>query len=269
MALSVNSNISSLNAQRQLARSTSELSVSYERLSSGKRINSAKDDAAGLQISSRLTSQINGLNQASRNANDAISLSQTAEGALDEYTNTVQRMRTLAVQSSNGSNTDNDRLALDAEYTELENELVRIASQTSFGGVSLLDGTYSASFQIGADASQTISISITDNFATTVGTAGGITDFATAQTAIIKMDSALATVNGARADLGAKQNRFSSVIRSNDNTAQNVSASRSRIEDTDYAKESAMLAKNSVLQQASSSMLAQANQQPQIALSLL
>jgi flagellin len=178
-------------------------------------------------------------------------------------------MRTLAVQSSNGSNTDNDRLALDSEYTELENELVRIASQTSFGGVSLLDGTYSASFQIGADAGQTISISITENFSGTVGTAGGITDFATAQAAIIKMDSALAVVNDARADLGAKQNRFSSVIRSNDNTAQNVSASRSRIEDTDYAKESAMLAKNSVLQQASSSMLAQANQQPQIALSLL
>lgn len=269
MALSVNSNISSLNAQRQLSRSTSELTVSYERLSSGKRINSAKDDAAGLQISSRLTSQINGLNQASRNANDAISLSQTAEGALDEYTNTVQRMRTLAVQSSNGSNTDTDRVALNAEYTELENELIRIASQTSFGGVSLLDGTYSANFQIGADASQTISISITDDFSGTVGTAGGVTDFATAQAAILKMDSALAVVNGARADLGAKQNRFSSVIRSNDNTAQNVSASRSRIEDTDYAKESAQLARNSVLQQASSSMLAQANQQPQIALSLL
>lgn len=269
MALIVNSNISSLNAQRQLTNSTNELGVSYERLSSGKRINSAKDDAAGLQISSRLTAQVNGLNQASRNANDGISLAQTAEGALDEYTNTLQRMRTLAVQSSNGSNTAADRGALDSEYTELEAELVRIASQTSFGGVSLLDGTYSANFQVGADASQTISISITANFATTVGTAGDITSFANAQTAILKMDSALAAVTDARADLGAKQNRFSSVIRSNDNTAQNVSASRSRIEDADYAKESAMLARNSVLQQASSSMLAQANQQPQIALSLL
>ena len=269
MALSVNSNISSLNAQRQLSRSTNDLSISYERLSSGKRINSAKDDAAGLQISSRLTSQINGLNQASRNANDAISLSQTAEGALDEYTNTVQRMRTLAVQASNGSNNDDDRIALNKEYTELENELVRIASQTSFGGVSLLDGTYTQSFQVGADKGQIIEIKITTNFASTVGTATGLTSFANAQTAITKMDSALGVVNGARADLGAKQNRFSSVIRSNDNTAQNVSASRSRIEDTDYAAESAMLARNSVLQQASSSMLAQANQQPQIALSLL
>lgn len=269
MALVVNSNISSLNAQRQLSNSTNELSISYERLSSGKRINSAKDDAAGLQIVSRLSAQVNGLNQASRNANDGISLAQTAEGALDEYTNTLQRMRTLAVQSSNGSNTDTDRLALDAEYTELENELIRIASQTSFGGVNLLDGTYSANFQIGADASQTISVSIPENFATTVGVATSVTSFATAQAGILKMDSALAAVTSSRADLGAKQNRFSSVIRSNDNTAQNVSASKSRIEDADYAKESAQLARNSVLQQASSSMLAQANQQPQIALSLL
>jgi flagellin len=269
MALVVNSNISSLNAQRQLSNSTNELSTSYERLSSGKRINSAKDDAAGLQISSRLTAQVNGLNQASRNANDAISLAQTAEGALDEYTNTIQRMRTLAVQSSNGSNTTADRTALNAEYTELELELVRIASSTSFGGVDLLDGTYNAQFQVGADASQTISVSIGTNFATIVGTTGGVSTFTTAQNAIITMDSALALVTGVRADLGAKQNRFSSVIRSNDNTAQNVSASRSRIEDADYAKESAQLARNSVLQQASSSMLAQANQQPQIALSLL
>jgi len=269
MALSVNINVSSLNAQRQLALSTNSLSTSYERLSSGKRINSAKDDAAGLQISSRLTSQINGLNQASRNANDAISLSQTAEGALDEYTNTVQRMRTLAVQASNGSNTDADRTALDKEFGELELELQRIASQTSFGGVSLLDGAYDESFQVGADSGQLIAVKISTDFSTVVGTGGSLTGFTEAQQAISDLDSALSTVTGARADLGAKQNRFNSVIRSNDNTAQNVSASRSRIEDTDYALESAQLARNSVLQQASSSMLAQANQQPQIALSLL
>lgn len=269
MALIVNSNVASLNAQRQLTRSTNELDVSYERLSSGKRINSAKDDAAGLQISSRLSAQVNGLNQASRNANDGISLAQTAEGALDEYTNTIQRLRTLAVQSSNGSNTSADRIALDAEFSELEQELIRIASQTSFGGVNLLDGTYSAHFQVGANASQTISISIPTNFATIVGTTGGVTTFDDSQAAILKADSALAAVTSARADLGAKQNRFSSVIRSNDNTAQNLSASRSRIEDTDYAKESAILARNNILQQASSSILAQANQQPQIALSLL
>ncbi|MBA6253861.1 MULTISPECIES: flagellin [unclassified Colwellia] len=267
MALSVNSNIASLNSQRQLSKATNDLGTSYERLSSGKRINSAKDDAAGLQISSRLTAQVNGLNQGSRNANDGISLAQTAEGALDEVTNTLQRMRTLAVQSSNGSNSTADRTALNNEYTELENEIVRIASQTSFGGVALLDGTYSAEFQVGADANQVISVSMDTDFSGL--TTGGIDSAVNAQAAITLMDTALATTTSSRADLGAKQNRFSSAIRSNDNTAQNVAASRSRIEDTDYAAESAILAKNSVLQQASSSMLAQANQQPQIALSLL
>jgi flagellin len=267
MALSVNSNVASLNSQRQLSKSTNDLATSYERLSSGKRINSAKDDAAGLQISSRLTAQVNGLNQGSRNANDGISLSQTAEGALDEVTNTLQRMRTLAVQSSNGSNSTADRTALNNEYTELENEIIRIASQTSFGGVALLDGTFSTEFQVGADANQVISVSMSQDFSALV--TGGVDTAANAQTAITQMDTALATTTSSRADLGAKQNRFSSAIRSNENTAQNVSASRSRIEDTDYAKESAILAKNSVLQQASSSMLAQANQQPQIALSLL
>ncbi|MEY8200236.1 MAG: flagellin [Colwellia sp.] len=268
MALSVNSNVASLNSQRQLSKATSDLSTSYERLSSGKRINSAKDDSAGLQISSRLTSQINGLNQGSRNANDGISLAQTAEGALDEVTSTLQRMRTLAVQSANGSNSTADRTALDTEFTELEAEITRIASQTSFGGVALLDGTYSAEFQVGADANQVISVSMATDFSG-VGTAGDVTTAANAQTAIAALDTALATTTSARSDLGSKQNRFSSAIRSNDNTAQNVSASRSRIEDTDYAKESAIMARNSVLQQASSSMLAQANQQPQIALSLL
>jgi len=267
MALSVNSNIASLNSQRQLANATNELGTSYERLSSGKRINSAADDSAGLQISSRLTSQINGLNQGSRNANDGISLAQTAEGALDEVTNTLQRMRTLSVQSANGSNSAADRTALNTEFSELEAEIQRIASQTSFGGVALLDGTYSAEFQVGADANQVISVSMAQDFSV-VG-AGDISTAAGAQTSITTLDAALATTTAARSDLGSKQNRFSSAIRSNDNTAQNVSASRSRIEDTDYAAESATLARNSVIQQASSSMLAQANQQPQIALSLL
>jgi len=267
MALSVNSNIASLNSQRQLSNATTNLGTSYERLSSGKRINSAKDDAAGLQIASRLTAQINGLNQGSRNANDGISLAQTAEGALEEVTNTIQRMRTLAVQSANGSNNAADRTALNLEFTELENELTRIASQTSFGGVKLLDSTFSAAFQVGADANQRIDVSVATNFATVA--AGDISTAAGAQTAIAAMDVSLASTTAARADLGAKQNRFGSAIRSNDNTAQNVAASRSRVEDTDYARESAQLAKNSVLQQAASSMLAQANQQPQIALSLL
>ena len=165
MALVVNSNVQSLNSQRQLSSATNDLAGNFERLSSGKRINSAKDDAAGLQISSRLTSQINGLNQASRNANDGISLAQTAEGALDEYTNNLQRMRTLAVQSANGSNSDADRTALNAEFSELELELTRISEQTTFAGEELLDASFIAKdFQIGADGGQTITVSIGQDF---------------------------------------------------------------------------------------------------------
>ncbi len=271
MALVVNSNVASLNSQRQLAGSTNSLSTNFERLSSGKRINSAKDDAAGLQISSRLTAQINGLNQASRNANDGISLAQTAEGALDEYTNTLQRMRTLSVQSLNGSNSNADRTALNSEFSELELELTRISTDTGFAGEKLLNGTYTSKFfQVGADAGQRIEISIGKNFAAnSVLSTVGISAASMASRALGKIDTALASINSTRADLGAKQNRFASVVRSNDNTSQNLSASRSRIEDTDYAAESAALARSTVLQQASSSMLAQANQQPQIALSLL
>lgn len=281
MALYVNTNVASLNSQRVMSRSTDELQTSYERLSSGLRINSAKDDAAGLQISSRLTAQINGLNQGARNANDGISLAQTAEGALDEYTNILQRMRTLSVQASNGSNSSSDRVALDSEYQQLKKELVRIGNDTEFGGVKLLNGTYNDKFQIGANAGQTISITIGVDFATGTDAAGGvsaialsntaigITTFASAQTQISAVDSLIQSVNSVRADLGARQNRFSSVIRSQNNTAQNLTASRSRITDADYAAETATLARNTVLQQAASSMLSQANQQPQIALSLL
>ena len=273
MALVVNSNIASLNSQRALNNSTNSLTINFERLSSGKRINSAKDDAAGLQISARLTSQINGLNQATRNANDGISLAQTAEGALDEYTNALQRMRTLSIQSANGSNSDSDRTALDAEFQELSGELTRISDQASFGGENLLNGTYTGKdFQIGADGGQVIRLSLPTDFDATSMLSAATTTISSivrATSAVGLIDGALAKVNSSRADLGAKQNRFSSVIRSNDNTAQNLSASRSRVMDTDYAAESAALAKSSVLQQASSSMLAQANQQPQIALSLL
>src|SRR5690554_5501175 len=161
MALTVNSNIASLNAQRNLGTSTSNLSTSLERLASGSRINSAKDDAAGLQISNRLTSQINGLNVAVKNANDGISIAQTAEGALQESTNILQRMRDLALQSANGSNSDAERKALNAEVGQLKNELDRISKTTTFGGKNLLDGTFgSASFQVGAAANETISMSI-------------------------------------------------------------------------------------------------------------
>ena len=160
MALYVNTNVSSLNAQRQLMNSGNALDQSFQRLSSGLRINSAADDAAGLQISDRLQSQINGLNQGNRNANDGISLAQTAEGAMDEITGMFQRMRTLAQQASNGSNTDEDRLAIQEEIRQLSSEVNRVATDTTFGGQNLLDGSYEASFQVGADAVQTIDFSM-------------------------------------------------------------------------------------------------------------
>jgi flagellin len=271
MAVYVNTNVASINAQRNLSNSTNDLQTSFQRLSSGKRVNSAADDAAGLQIGSRLTAQINGLNQGARNANDGISLAQTAEGALEESTSMLQRMRVLALQSANGSNTDADRAALQSEFSELQTEIDRIASDTTFGGVNILDGTYNQNFQVGADANQNINVTIGTNMNTTgLGVNGdSVSTAAGAQTAVTNLDSALSTVNSMRADLGAKQNRFSSTIRNLNSIAENVSASRSRIMDADFAMESASLARNQVLQQASSSMLSQANQQTQIAMSLV
>lgn len=271
MALYVNTNVASINSQRNLSNSTNALSTSFQRLSSGLRVNSAADDAAGLQIGTRLEAQVNGLNQGARNANDGISMAQTAEGALAETTSMLQRMRVLALQSANGSNTASDRAALDKEYTELELEIDRIASDTTFGGTNLLDGTLTGvAFQVGPDAGQQISVGITANMdSATLSAAGDISTSDGAQSAITRVDNALAAVNDVRADLGAKVNRFSSTIRNLTNIAENVSASKSRIMDTDFAAESAALARNQVLQQASSSMLSQANQQPQIALSLL
>lgn len=293
MALYVNTNVSSLNAQNQMMKSGNTLDTAYERLSSGLRINSAKDDAAGLQISDRLTSQINGLNQAVRNANDGISLAQTAEGAMDETTNMLQRMRTLAVQSANGSNTDEDRVALQQEVDQLAKEINRVASTTTFGGQNILDGTYTGSFQVGADANQTISFSMTStggSGSVDLSSMGGFTvsglgqgaaaaditsanlsisSAASAQSVIAAMDKMIAAVDSKRAELGAVQNRFSSTISNLSNISENVSAARSRIRDTDFAQETAKLTSAQILQQASSSILAQANQRPQTALSLL
>ena len=286
MALYVNTNTSSLNAQNQLMKSGNTLDTAYQRLSSGLRINSASDDAAGLQISNRLTSQINGLNQAVRNANDGISLAQTAEGAMDETTNMLQRMRTLAVQSANGSNTDKDRLALQQEMEALGKEINRVAETTTFGGQNLLDGTYTGTFQVGADANQTISFSmgtIGSNGSISVASAGGFTVSGLGQAATVSgltstsisissadnAQSMIAAIDSKRAELGAVQNRFSSTISNLSNISENVSAARSRIRDTDFATETASLTSAQILQQASSSILAQANQRPQTALSLL
>jgi flagellin len=321
MALYVNTNVSSLNAQRQLSNSANSLDTSFKRLSSGFRINSASDDSAGMQISNRLTGQINGLNQGIRNANDGISLAQTAEGALDETTQMFQRVRTLAQQASNGSNTDEDRLAIQEEIRSLSEEVNRVAADTTFGGQNLLDGTYDANFQVGADAAQTISFSMKSvggtansvatnggftlsgiagiasavtgnalssaslggNISTTVGaspsslsfsgvfTASGISvsSQANAQAVMAGMDALIAVVDKKRAELGAVQNRFQSTIRNQANVAENLSAAQSRIRDTDFAQETANLTKMQILQQASSSILSQANQRPQVALSLL
>jgi flagellin len=274
MALFVNSNISALNAQRQLINSGKSLDTSFQRLSSGLRINSAADDAAGLQISNRLTSQIQGLDQAIRNANDGISLSQVAEGAMDEITTALQRIRTLSVQSQNGINSSGDRLALQKEVSALKTEISRIATTTQFGGVKVLDGNYSSTFLVGANAGQKISVNI-QRTGGGYGASGlnlatlSIATLTGASSALTKIDSAISIIDSKRADLGAIQNRFQSTIRNLSNIVENVSGARSRIRDTDFAKETAELTRSQILQQASTTILSQANQRPQSALSLL
>lgn len=274
MSLYVNTNVSSLNAQRQMFNSGNALTTAFERLSSGFRINSAADDAAGLQISDRMTSQIMGLDQAVRNANDGISLAQTAEGAMQEITVALQRIRVLAIQSQNGINSSSDRLALQKEVSALKTEISRISTTTQFAGVDILNGGYSASFLVGANAGQTIGVNISRTggfgFSGLVGnsdTSVLTSDLASA--ALTAVDSAISIVDAKRADLGAIQNRFQSTIRNLSNISENVSAARSRIRDTDFATETAELTRNQILQQASSTILSQANQRPQAALSLL
>ncbi|NLD14558.1 MAG: flagellin [Gammaproteobacteria bacterium] len=398
MALSVNTNVASLNTQRNLSNSSNALGTSLQRLSTGSRINSAKDDAAGLQIANRLTSQINGMGVAVKNSNDGISMAQTAEGALEQSTTILQRMRDLALQSANGSNSPEERKALHAEVNELKKELDRIANTTSFGGKKLLDGSFgTATFQVGAAANETISVrldemstkamragytsgtasldnaasgtpaSFTAGKATTTGTiavtvnadgwteprvysakievgdteaqataklatlindanigisafkldtpsgslelvsvkglasaqaavapdavfvglgASGTTPAATgavdktvkdvdintvkgSQEALIIVDAAIQKIDAQRADLGAVQNRFENTIQNLQNIQENVSAARGRIQDTDFAAETATLSKNQIMQQAGTAILAQANQLPQAVLSLL
>ncbi|MFM5090432.1 flagellin [Aeromonas caviae] len=295
MSMYISTNVSSLNAQRNLANSSKSLDTSYTRLASGLRINSAKDDAAGLQISNRMTSQINGLDQGNRNANDGISVSQTAEGALDEVTSMLQRIRTLAQQSANSTNSVEDRNSLQKEVDQLSSEIDRIADDTTFAGTKLLDGNYKGSFQVGADANQVITFDLNTNgtagvgfniagIATKAGTsaifapgAGNIkvsgaddaTGISNAQNVLGGVDKMIAAVDAKRAELGAVQNRLDSTIRNQANISENVSAARSRIRDADFATETANMTKQNILQQAASSILAQANQRPQSALSLL
>ena len=376
----INTNVQSLTAQRNLSASQSQLSTSMQRLSSGLRINSAKDDAAGLAISERMTTQVRGLNMAMRNANDGISLAQTAEGALGQVGNNLQRMRELSVQASNGTNSQVDRDALNTEFTQLKAEIQRVAEQTSFNGRNLLDGSFTGvDFQVGANAGQTITVAsianvqtaalggattritgsvaasgmtgfangivaggltingtdvgaiagagsaqeragqvaeainrvsaqtgvgasydavsgqltLTSTTAVTVGGTAAATDtglaagafgasttttgigalsvssFTDSQMSITQLDKAIASVNSSRASLGAIQNRFESVVSNLQVNSENLSASRSRIMDADFASETANLSRSQILQQAGTAMVAQANQLPQGVLSLL
>jgi len=274
MSLFVNTNVSALNAQRQLQTTSTSLNTSFERLSSGFRINSAKDDAAGLQIVNRMTSQIQGLDQAVRNANDGISLAQTVEGALQETTNALQRIRVLAIQSQNGINSSSDRAALQKEVSALKLEMSRVSTTTQFGGVDVLSGSFSSAFLVGANAGQTINVNVSrPNGFGTLGLFGSATlSVATpgdASRALGQLDAAIEVVNETRADLGAVQNRFQSTIRNLANISENVSAARSQIRDTDFAKETSELTRAQIIQQASTTILSQANQRPQAALSLL
>jgi len=385
MALTVNTNIASLNTQRNLNTSSNALNTSLQRLSTGSRINSAKDDAAGLQIANRLTSQVNGLNVAVKNSNDGISMAQTAEGALQQSTTILQRMRDLSLQSANGSNSEGERKALNSEVTELKKELNRISNTTTFGGKKLLDGNFgTTTFQVGSAANETISVKIDEmstaslkgkyyegsiaastgpatasgtitvsgtvngtDFSVDVAVASGATavqisqsvataindanigvgafvddtgattlisgqntdgtenalsalsisgtvagagtgaytaatavtetemtniDVSTvqgAQESVIVIDQAIQAIDKQRADLGAVQNRFENTIGNLQNIAENVSAARGRIQDTDFAAETANLTKNQILQQAGTAILSQANQLPQAVLSLL
>ena len=308
MALYVNTNVSSINAQRKLANSTLALNTSYQRLSSGLRINSSKDDAAGLQIADRLTSQINGLNQGNRNANDGIALAQTIEGALDETTNMLQRIRTLAVQAANGTNTEKDRKALQEEVDSLCAEITRIGQKTTFAGAHVLmsagakgannaaldtlkDATGKYFFQVGANANDMITLAISEGFhmsgiATMAGIVlnkkdiglsrnnAGVTrwlvnEASLAQATLGNIDKMIEIVDSKRAALGAIQNRMESTIRNQSSISENESDARSRIRDTDFASETAALTQNQIIQQASQTILSQANQRPTVALSLL
>ena len=273
MALVINSNIMSLNAQRNVSETNNQLATSLQRLSTGLRINSAKDDASGLYTVERQTADIRGLNQAARNAADGISLAQTAESALGQISDNLQRIRELAVQAANG--TLEDRTGLTTEINLLSEENGRIIADVSFNGVQLLDGSATAAleFQVGQDATDQISIADTvlDITAITADATGTI-DVSTAdlaQAALTTLDTDIDLVSGSRATFGATQNRFEAVISNVQSYSENISAARSRIQDADFAAETANLTKTQIMQQAGIAMLSQANAAPQNVLSLL
>jgi flagellin len=267
MALSVNTNVMSLNAQRNLSRTQTGLATAMERLSSGLRVNSAKDDAAGLAIANRMDAQVRGMNVAIRNAGDAISLAQTAEGGLNEITNMLQRMRELAVQSANATNSGSDRINLNAEYQALNTEITRQVGATKFNGVAIIAGVVANQFQVGANATDTITVTTAAMGAAAAG--GDILTVGAATTAIGAVDTALDLTTTNRATYGAVQNRFQSVINNLQVASENQASARSRIMDADFAMETANLTRFQILQQAGTAMVAQANAVPQSVLSLL
>jgi flagellin len=271
---SINTNVMSLNAQRNLSASSGALATSMQRLSSGLRVNSAKDDSAGLAIAERMNAQVKGMNVAIRNANDGISLAQTAEGALGKVGDNLQRMRELAVQSANATNSTSDRTNLNAEYSQLSAEVTRVLTGTKFNGTDLLSTAASQSFQVGANNVATDKINVnTTNLTTGTGvtavTAGNISSSATALTQMDSLDLAINEITSARATYGAVQNRFDSVIANLQVASENQAASRGRIMDADFATETSNLSRGQILQQAGTAMIAQANQLPQGVLSLL
>jgi flagellin len=274
MGLRVNTNVTSINAQRNLSSVTDRLSGNFRRLSTGLRISTAADDAAGLAISERLRSQVRSLEQAKRNANDGISLVQTAEGALNEVSSIMIRLRELAVQSANGSVSNQDKDTLDEEFQSLINEVDRIGRSTEFNGIKLLDGSSSAvTFQVGYGTTSgidTLNVTLSASLSTTLSLNSlDIGSGGSASTAITNIDAAINSVSSLRGTLGAIQNRLGSTINNLAIQVENLSAAESRIRDVDVAYETAQLTRNQILQQASIAMLAQANAQPQSALSLL
>ena len=286
MPQTINTNLVSLNAQRNLSTSQSQLATSMQRLSSGLRVNSAKDDAAGLAIAERMHTQVRGMNVAMRNANDGISMAQVGEGALGKVSDLFQRMRELSVQSANGTNTDADRVSLNQEFVQLAQEATRTLGGTQFNSQNILATTSNSVFQIGANNSTDIdqltvtafdwatNTSITNLLGAAVITGAGvptqeITAITTAQAAIATIDTAINAVNSQRASFGAVQNRFENVVSTLMVSTENQSAARSRIMDADYAAETANLSRAQILQQAGNAMVAQANQLPQQVLSLL
>ena len=266
MPMTINTNISSMNAQRNLAGSQMSLATSMQRLSSGLRVNSAKDDAAGLAIADRMNAQVRGMMVASRNANDGISMAQTAEGALSTVTDALQRMRELGVQAQNGTNSTTDRANLDTEYQQLSQEITRIAAQTKFNGTAIIGAGAGANvFQVGANNGETLAITTT----TVTTVAGNLTSAANASTAVAALDVALDTITTQRATYGAAMNRFGMAISNLAISTENQSAARGRIMDADFAVETANLSRAQILQQAGNAMVAQANQLPNQVMTLL